>query len=297
MADKKELKNYFVVVGRLKAVNFRNEEKKAEQVSARATIESEIEGKTLTFEIDFFSKAVTNAGAPNKLYAAYCDLPNHIGQKIKVTGDFRENRYYDVTKEVIVGSNLLNGRFINYDTQDTDSASFEFQGFIVQGLVEKINKNNEVYGYTISIGQEGYKENSLTVIKFNVEATPENSGNIDYIRENYLPGYSVTVFGKLDFHTEVTTQEIGEGGFGGPIVREFKNTYRNFYITKGTTPFSPDEDKAFYNDDKIAVLVNSYKSRDVELEKEAKEKNVTPTSTPTSSVSTPAPKKRTGSLI
>ena len=68
-------------------------------------------------------------------------------------------------------------------------------------------------------------------------------------------------------------------------------------ITKGTTPFSPDEDKAFYNDDKIAALVNSYKSRDVELEKEAKEKNVTPTSTPTSPVSAPAPKKRTGSLI
>lgn len=298
MAEKKNLTNTFTVVGHLKSVEFRNQEKQAEQVSARAVIESEIEGRTKEYEIEFFSKAVTNAGAPNKLYAAYIDLGKNIGKKIKVNGEFRENRYYSSTKGAVVSTNVLSGRFINYDVKDADSATFEFQGFVIKELTEKQNKNNEVYQYNIGIAQEGYKENSLTVINFNVSTEPESADVVNTIRDQYTIGASVTVVGDLDFYTETTTSEINqEGSFGKPIVREYTNTYRNYFITGGFAPFLPDDEKAFYNDEKIAALVQAYKANDVELEKAGKEKEntVTPAQS-TTPAAKPAP-KRTGSLI
>ena len=298
MAEKKNLTNTFTVVGHLKSVEYRNKEKLAEQVSAKATIESEIGGQTKEYEIEFFSKATTAAGAPNKLYATYVDLEKNIGKKIKVTGEFRENRYYSSTKEAVISVNVLSGRFINYDVKDADTATFEFQGFVIKELTEKTNKDGEIYQYNIGIAQEGYKENSLTVINFNVSTEPESSEIVNVIRDQYTIGNSVTITGDLDFYSETTTSEINqEGGFGKPIVREYTNTYRNYFITGGLAPFSPDDEKAFYNDEKIATLVQAYKAHDVELEKEAKEKENT--TTPTQST-TPAAKpaaKRTGSLI
>lgn len=297
MAEKKNLTNTFTVVGHLKSVELRNKDKLAEQVSARAIVESEIGGQTKEYEIEFFSKATTSAGAPNKLYAAYVDLEKNIGKKIKVSGEFRENRYYSSTKEAVVSVNVLSGRFINYDVKDADSATFEFQGFVIKELTEKQNKNGEVYQYNIGIAQEGYKENSLTVINFNVSPEPECAEIVNVIRDQYTVGASVTITGDLDFHTEVSTSEISqEGGFGKPIVREYTNTYRNYFITGGLAPFSPDDEKAFYNDEKIATLVQAYKANDVELEKAATEK----ANTVTPNQSTPAAKpaaKRTGSLI
>ena len=298
MAEKKNLTNSFTVVGHLKSVEYRNKDKQAEQVSAKATIESEIGGQTKEYDIEFFSKAVTAAGTPNKLYAAYIDLEKNIGKKIKVSGEFRENRYYSSTKEAVVSTNVLSGRFINYDVKDADSATFEFQGFVIKELTEKTNKDEEIYQYNIGIAQEGYKENTLTVINFNVSTEPESAEIVNVIRDQYALGCSVTITGDLDFYTKTTTSEINqEGGFGKPIVREYTNTYRNYFITGGSAPTSPDDEKAFYNEEKIATLAQAYKAHDVELEKEAKEKENT--TTPTQST-TPAAKsavKRTGSLI
>lgn len=292
---KKQATNTFTIVGTLKSVEYRNKEKMAEQVSARAVIESLIGGITKSFEVEFFSKAVTAAGAPNKLYAAYCDLEKNIGKKIKVNGELRENRYYSATKESVVSTNTLSGRFINYNPSDSDTATFEFQGFVVRELSEKTNKDGEVYQYNLSIGQEGFKENSLNVITFNVDVNPESSGIVSYIRDNYTSGSSVIVIGELDFQNKTTTKEISqEGGFGGPIVREYTNTYRNYFVTQGTAPISPSEDKALYNDEKIAALIEAYKANDVKLQEDAKEDTK---AAPAQSAPAPAAKKRTGSLI
>lgn len=298
MADKKTLTNTFTVVGHLKEVEYRNPDKQAEQVSARATIESEINGQTKEYEVEFFSKAVTSQGTPNKLYAAYIDLGKNIGKKIKVSGEFRENRYYSATRETVVGVNTLSGRFINYDIKDADAATFEFQGFVIKELSEKQNKEGEIYQYNIGIAQEGYKENTLTVINFNVSTDPESSDIVNSIRDQYSLGASVTITGELDFHTEVTTSEINnEGGFGKPIVREYTNTYRNYYITGGSAPFLPDDEKAFYNDEQIAALVAAYKAHDVELTKEASEKTDSSNKTTTTTSAVKPATKKTASLI
>ena len=72
--------------------------------------------------------------------------------------------------------------------------------------------------------------------------------------------------------------------------------YRNYFITGGLAPFSPDDEKAFYNDEKIATLVQAYKANDVELEKAASEKENT--TTPTQSTpAKPSTPKKTASLI
>ena len=262
-----------------------------------ATIESVIRGKTNSFDVDFFAKAVTANGAPNKLYAAYKDLKKNIGKKVEVTGEFRENRYFSSQKETVVGTNVLSGRFVKTVQGKDDMSKFEFEGFVVKELSEKTRQNGEVYQYTFSLGQEGYKENSLNVIMFNIETSPESNGIVSYVRENYLTGSSVFICGELDFHSETSTVEVNQvGGFGGPIVREYTNKYRNYYVTQGSAPIQPEEEKAYYNNEKIAAMVEAYKAYDVELEKAAKDK-AAGTSTEKTTPVAPAQKKRTGSLI
>lgn len=298
MADKKNSRNTFTVVGTLKQVEYKNKEKQAEQVSSRATVESVIGGKTKTYEIEFFSKAVTQAGTPNKLYATYLDMEKNIGKKIKITGELRENRYYSSTKEAVVSTNVLSGRFVNYDVKDSDIATFGFDGFVIRALSEKKNKDEEIYQYNISVAQEGYKEGSLVVINFNVSVAPEDMAIVDVIRDRYSVGSSVQIDGDLDFYTETTVSEVNrEGGFGKPIVREYTNTYRNYFITSGSAPILSDDEKAFYNDEKINALVQAYKANDVELEKAAKEKENTTTPAQSTAPAAKPAVKRTGSLI
>lgn len=294
MAEKQKLSNSFTIIGTLKGVEFKNKDKLAEYVSAIATIDSNIGGVTNNFSVEFFAKAVTNDGKPSKLYSSYKDMEKNIGKRIKVDGELRENRYYNAQRETIVGSNVLSGKFVNFNPTDDDVAKFEFAGFIATELKEKTNKDGEVYSYTIGIGQEGYKENTLNVIQFNIEASPECSNIVSYVRDNYLTGTSVLVTGELDSHVEKTAVTVNEGGFGGPIVREYSSVRKNFFITQGSAPILAD--KAYYDDNKIAAMVQNYKAHDVEIEKAAKDR-AEGIATPAASPAAPTTKKRTGSLI
>ena len=260
--------NTFKIVGQLiKAEqNLRTDAKTgAQSISVTATIASVIEGKNHEFTVRLFSKALTNDGKPNGLYASYSKMNELEGHKIEISGSMSENRYYSTNSEQMVSAQVLNGRWVKSVPATTaDEATFTIGGFIIREVSEKVNKNNEIYRYDIAIAQSNYNGDNISVFNLNVD--PSSLEVLNGVR-TYKTGDTVKVAGDLTSVVETKTVEDTTAGFGKKVFNTFTNTYKGYYITFGSNPIN---DATTYDGMTIQRLVAAYKAKDTELMAQAK---------------------------
>lgn len=282
MANEFLATNSFKIVGQLLKAeqNLRTDPNTGVQsISVVATIVSTIEGKANEFTVRLFSKALTNDGKPNGLYATYSKMNELEGHKIEVSGSISENRYYSTTSEQMVSAQILNGRWVKGVPATTaDEATFTIGGFVIKEVVEKTNKANEIYRYDIAIAQANYNGDNISVFNLNVD--PSCVEVLNGVR-TYRSGDTVKVVGDLTSVVETKTVEDTTAGFGKKVYNTFTNTYKGYYITFGSNAITGEGQ---YDGMTIQRLVAAYKAKDTELMAKAK------TSAPSAPVNTtPAP--------
>ena len=235
-------------------------------VSVVATVRSTLNGVVNEYEINFYSLQMTLEGKVSQLYTNYCKMADLVNKKVEITGSLRENRYFSTNLNQVVSAQQLSGRFIRGVVESTqDEASYVIGGFVVTGLTEKRNKDDEVYRYDLAIGQQNYKGDNMN--KFVVHFRPEDRDAVSFA-ESYEVGATIQINGTLNFLVEeVVRQDNNEGGFGKGVTRTYTNRQRNFWVEGGSAQL---EENA-YPIDLIKKLINAYKAADVELANAAKE--------------------------
>ena len=103
---------------------------------------------------------------------------------------------------------------------------------IFKKIFPDINKNEEVYRYTVVLGQSNYKGDSMSLFTLHVHPS-----DVDVVRgvESYDVGSTIELRGRLDFSVEQNTV-TKEQAFGKPITRVYTNRQKNFYIESGSDP-------------------------------------------------------------
>lgn len=258
-------KNEVIITGRLVAADIKKDFDKngKSYISVNATIQSEIKGKTNTFEVDFYAREMTKDNKVNKLYTTYSEIEDFLNKKVQVSGELTENRFWSSNAGQLVSAQKINGKFIKGELETTaDAATFTIGGFVVKELVEKTNKNNEVYRYDLSIGQANYNNTSMNVFVLHVD--PADTEIVRGVK-TYQAGMTVQVKGNLCFTSEQVTVVDENSGFGEEISRVYTNKQKNYFITGGSNPIKGEE-SGQYSMDLIQSLIAAYKQKDVELQ-------------------------------
>ena len=263
--------NSFKVVGRLSSSNLEVKQRKDNGntfISGDIVVIAELGGAKNEFEISFYANQKTADGKDSALFTSYSKLADLVGKKIEVTGSLGESRFWSSKTNQMASKQTLNGRFVRGVAESTaDEGSFEIGGFVVQGLTERTNKNNEVYRYDLTLGQANYKGDAM--MRLVAHINPADRDIVNGVR-GYEVGQTVRVNGDLRFIvTETRAERSNEGGFGEPVVRVYTNKQHNFFITGGTAAIK-DPEQGMYSSEVIRGLVAGYKARDVELENKAK---------------------------
>lgn len=254
--------NSVKIIGRLVNADVKTGFDKANNsyISVTATIASEIEGKTNTYEVNFYSKEMTKEGKVSQLYTNYAKLPDLVNKKVEIDGSLRENRFWSSNAGQLISAQLITGRFVKGVVETVaDKATYELGGFIVKTLTERKNKEGNIYRYDLSLGQANYSGDSLSV--FTLHVNP-NQSEIVRGAQNYEAGMTVIVQGVLNFTQETVSVVDENSGFGQPMVKTYTNSQKNFYITSGSNPIHTEQT---YSSDVIRSLIESYKAKDVQL--------------------------------
>ena len=263
--------NSFKVVGRLSSQDLEVKNRKDNGdafISGKAIIIAELDGAKNEFEVSFYANKKTADGKDSSLFTSYSKLAELVGKKVEITGSISESRFWSTNANQMVSAQQLNGRFVHGVAESTsDEGTFELGGFVVKGLTERLNKNNEVYRYDLTIGQANYRGDNMAC--FTAHINPADRDIVNGVR-GYEVGQTVRINGDLRFIvTETRSERKNEGGFGEPVVRVYTNRQRNFFITGGTAAIK-DPEQGMYPADVIRTLVGAYKAHDVELSEKAK---------------------------
>ena len=166
-----------------------------------------------------------------------------------------------VAEEQIRHFNTIRGTFFNKArTDEADTATFDFSGFVVKPIVERKNKDDETIGYRIEIAQANYNDTNMAVIRFDVNKNDINIAQA--IESNYGVGSTVKIQGKISYETRVETKEE-EVSFGEANKKTVIYTDKVYRITGGSQPL--DEDNAdCYPASEIKALVAAYKTADAD---------------------------------
>lgn len=229
-------------------------------VSVNTTVVSEIEGKTNTFEVNFYAREMTKDNKVSQLYTNYVKLPELVGKKVEIDGSLRENRFWSTKGEQLVSSQLITGRFVKGVLDSVaDKATYEIGGFVVRPLTEKKNKEGAIYRYDLSLGQANYSGDKMSVFTLHVD--PSQPEIVRGARA-YESGMTVLVQGNLNFVQETVTVVDENTGFGQPMAKTYTNTTKNYFITSGSNPYKNEQT---YSSDVIRTLIDAYKANDVQL--------------------------------
>ena len=264
MENKLYRTNTFKIVGRLLSANVRTGNRKDNgngYISVDVTMSSVIGGKTKEFEVNFFTNELTADKKPSQLYASYAKLPEMVNKKIEVSGEIRENRYYSSNLGQLISTQQLSGRWVRGVAETSaDEATYELGGFVVKTILERQNKEGEIYRYDLTIGQSNFSGTSMSM--FTLHVNPNDREIIAGV-DAYNAGDTIWVKGVLDFSVEQVTSKVAhEGGFGEPVTRVYTNRQKNFYITGGSAPI---DNETTYSPETIKALIDAYKAHDVEL--------------------------------
>ena len=286
--------NSIKIVGRLTDAQVTTGNRKdngAGYISVDATVESNINGVSNEFKVNFYTNQMTKDNKPSKLYDSYSKLPEMIGKKVEIDGEIRENRYYSSNLNQLISTQLLSGKFVKGVVESAvDTATYVMGGFLVKTPVEKRNKNDEVYRYDVTIGQSNYAGNGMSM--FTLHINPNHREIVSGVESLYNVGDTVQFTGSLVFKSEVVTVADNNTAFGAPVTKTYTNRQSNFYIEGGSNPI---EGERAYSADVVRTLIDAYKANDVKLQSASADK--TPNTTPTPVNSTPVVTKRQTSLI
>ena len=258
--------NNVKVIGRVAAVNLKEGKKKTNgqgYISGSVTLTSVIGGEKKEFEVNLYANEQTKEGKPNQLYVSYSKLSELVGKKVEINGELRENRYFSANTKRLVSAQQIAGRFVR-GVSDTieDVATFELGGFIVSELVQKENKNKEIYRYDIVLGQGNYNNTNMSM--FTLHVRPTDVEIINGLKSQYHAGDTVILNGQLDWIVQTIVKESENVGFGSGAVHTYTNRQRNFWISGGSVVIK-EADKGAYDQETIRTLIAAYKAHDVEL--------------------------------
>lgn len=220
------------------------------------------------FEFKFYAAEQTQSGKENSRFANYAGLEDRVGERVKVNGEIRGRVWYNVAQGQVINFNELSAGFFNTPKPtEEDTATFEYSGFVTKPLHERYNRDEELIGYEIEIGQANYRGDNMQIVRFFVDKS--NPQNVSAIERSYAKGATVSINGEI--HYEVTMEEkIEEVAFGDPIVKTYQNTRKFFEITGGKQPII--EDGMAYTPAQVAELQNAYNSYLEEAEKTARDR-------------------------
>lgn len=227
-------------------------------------------------EVKFYSMEKTKDGKTNPRYANYQALEKLVGERIKVSGELSGRVFFNDKQGQLIQFNEINAAFFNLaKASDTDTATFEYLGFVNKPLHERLNKEDKVVGYEIEVAQANYNGDNMQIFKFNVAM--DDSRIRSQIQEHYTKGATVFVSGEINFETTLETKEV-EVDFGNPVEKTFENVRKLFLIKGGKRPIV--EDGQFYTEEEISNLTSSYQNYILEVEKAAKNKSTAVKSEP-----------------
>ena len=187
--------------------------------------------------------------------------------KVRSTGcRMEENMFVSRFNNNIVSSQRITGSFFTLNASDEPKATFSC-GIYITNIKDEVDFNGDETNRLIIEGLiEQY--NRWDSVKF----IAESKQAVDYIRNNWESGDTVSINGKII--TKVVTQKISnenEGGFGEPE-EETRTYYRTEYII--TSGSEPKEDEFAYNAEKVKEGMADRERRKVELVEGNKSKPV-----------------------
>lgn len=261
--------NSVSIVGRLIKCDLKTGNAKTDgraYVSGTITVVSDLDGRDNEFTIDLFAYQQNNQGKESALYTKYIGLNNSLNQKVQVDGSLSVRRYFSTKANQLTSAQSINGRFIKNVAETTlDKAEFHLDGFVLNTLTEKKNKNNEIYRYDIKIGQSNYRGDNMIVYILNVD--PSAREMVNGVQKMAV-GATYELAGQLRSYTETQTIEHtgGSFSFGQPIVSTYVNTYRSYFITGGRDITG----ETAYNGEVVRNLIAAWKAEGVQIETAAK---------------------------
>lgn len=220
-------------------------------------------------ELKFYSPALTKAKKENVKFANYESLATRIGERVKVNGDLNGRLWFNDTQGQVINFNELSAGFFNVPRADeVDICEFEFGGFVVKPLHERLDQQEKLIGYEMEIGQVNYRGDNMQIVRFFVD--PSSQKAISGIQNAYLKNTTVFVKGNLRYEV-VLEEKTEEVAFGDPIVKKYRNVRKSFVITTGKEPIT--DDGMAYSPAQIASLEAAYSAYSAGLEKDAKNKS------------------------
>jgi len=233
--------------------------------------------ETDDFEFKYYSSSKTAAGKDNSRYANYQTLEKRIDDRVKISGELSGRVWYNEGQAQIINFNELSAGFFNTPKPtEEDVATFEYSGFVVKTIHERMDKEGEeLLAYEMEIGQANYQGDNMQIVKFTIDKGNMNIFNA--ISGAYFKGSTVQVSGAIHY-VIVEEEKVETVMFGDPIVKKFSNTRKSFEITGGKAPIT-DEGVA-YTEMGIGKLEASYNAYVLGVEKKAKDKTTATVSEP-----------------
>lgn len=235
----------------------------------------------------FQNKIYAKSGKTNPTFTTLENIEELLDTRVALSGaSLKGERFWLASTSQLVEAPKINFSFIRAaKITDEDQAVFYYQGFVVRALAEKLDQDEKVSHYTLSLGQANYNEDNMHVLTFVVEN--DRPGIIKGIQDNYELFNTVYVKGILTNKVTIVTK-TEEVAFGDPEVRSYTKTDRRFVITGAGLPIIGVEDGE-YTTEFIKKLNVAYVEEAAKLQSDAKNKQ---DDTPVSSgASKPAAKK------
>jgi len=220
------------------------------------------------FEFKFYSSAKTSEGKDNSRYANYQTLAGRVDERVKISGELSGRIWYNEGQGQIINFNELSAGFFNTPkTTEVDVSTFEYSGFVVKPIHERMDKEGkELLAYEMEIGQANYRGDNMQIVKFTIEK--DNTNIFNAVQGAYYKGATVSVNGVIHYIT-VTETKTEEVMFGDPITKTFQNIRKTFVITGGKAVMT--DDGIAYSEMQIGKLEAAYTAYMVEAEKKAKD--------------------------
>jgi hypothetical protein len=224
---------------------------------------------TNEFEFKFYAAATTQKGKDNSRFSNYKTLSTRIGERVKVNGEVSGRLWFNEGQGQIINFNELTAGFFNTPKPtETDTATFEYSGFVTKPIYERHNKDEVLVAYEMEIGQANYAGTNMQIVKFTIDK--DNPKIISAIEKAYAKNTTVFVSGAIRYEV-IMEEKVEEVAFGDPIVKKYQNTRKSFVITGGKQPIV--EEGLVYTPTDISKLQAAYNDYLAQVEKDAKDKN------------------------
>jgi hypothetical protein len=262
--EKMERTNKVYVVGILRDDFEIREGDKDGQEYIGGNFKVEVEEDNL-IEFKFFSYRNTVAGARNKRYDNFKNIPNLAGQRVRINGELAGRAFYLASQGQTISFNEVSPNFINIArNEDENVATFEISGFVFTPLVERADKEDNIVSYDLEVGQANYSGEKMQLLRFNIEPSAKNI--ISSVREHYTK-HSTIRFNGVIHYTPITETKTEEVEFGEAITKTFTSVRKQYLITGGKSPILTGE---AYTAEQIEKLTESYRDFLLSVEENAK---------------------------